>query len=84
VKTLRNTEGLEKSVRIHEGDYAYEVERVLDPATQVQLGWRYNIYRARPVDRLVSSGEAKTREAAEHAGKKALEEAIKMNSQSAA
>jgi hypothetical protein len=75
---------LEESVRIHEGDYAYEVERVLDPATQVQLGWRYNIYQVRPVDRLVSSGEAKTREAAEQAGKKALEEAVKMNSQSAA
>jgi hypothetical protein len=71
-------------VRIHEGDYAYEVERVLDPATQVQVAWRYNIYRVRPTDQLANSGEAESREAAEQAGKEALEEAIKMSSRSAA
>jgi hypothetical protein len=70
-------------VRIHEGDYAYEVERVVDPATQIQLAWRYNIYRIRPIDRLVNSGEAETREAAEQAGKQALEEVARRDPQSA-
>ena len=71
-------------MRIHEGDYAYEVERVLDPATQVQVAWRYNIYQVRPIDQLVGSGEAETREDAEQAGRKALEKAIEMRSRSAA
>ena len=61
-------------MRIHEGNYAYEVERVIDPATQVHTSWRYNIYRIKPVDQLVESGEAPTREAAELAGKQAVEE----------
>ena len=29
-------------MRIYEGDYAYEVERVFDSATLVETGWRYN------------------------------------------
>lgn len=27
-------------MRFYEGDHAYEVERVLDPATQLYTGWR--------------------------------------------
>ncbi len=61
-------------MRIYEGDYAYEIERRLDPATQVSSGWRYNVYRVRPRDELLRSGEAATKEEAEEKGKRLLVE----------
>jgi hypothetical protein len=64
-------------MRIYEGDYAYEIEQVLDPSTQVPLGWRYNIYRGRPGDELLRTGQAPTREAAQEAGKRALAEVVR-------
>ena len=60
-------------MRIYEGDHAYEVERVLDPATQLYTGWRYKVYRVRPNHELLRSGEAPTQEDAERAGRKELE-----------
>jgi len=30
-------------MRFYEGDRAYEVERVLDPTTQLYSGWRFNV-----------------------------------------
>ncbi len=63
-------------MRIYEGDYAYEVERVFDSATLVETGWRYNIYRVRPRDELLRTGMAKTRNAAEKAGPRELEDVI--------
>jgi len=63
-------------MRIYEGDYAYEVERVFDSATQVQTGWRYNIYRVRLRDELLRTGQAKTMNAAEKAGQRELAELI--------
>jgi len=47
-------------MRIYEGDFAYEIERVLEPATQVFKGWRYILYRIRPHEQRLSSGEAAT------------------------
>ena len=67
-------------MRFHEGDHAYEVERVQDPATQLYTGWRYKIYRVRPNHELLRSGEASTQEEAEQAGRKALESVIKAES----
>jgi hypothetical protein len=64
-------------MRFYEGDYAYEIERVLDPATQVHSGWRYNVYRVRPTHDLLRSGEAPTQEEAEKAGKKKLADLVK-------
>ena len=52
-------------MRVYEGDYAYEVEQVFDTATRVPKSWRYNIFRIRPRDEKISSGEAPTRDAAE-------------------
>ncbi len=63
-------------MRIYEGDYAYEIERIIDPATQLASGWRYNLYRIRPADELLSSGRVATREEAEKAGKNAMSELI--------
>jgi hypothetical protein len=64
-------------MRFYEGDHAYEVERVLDPATQLYTGWRFKIYRVRPSHELLRSGEASTQEEAEDAGKKALADIIR-------
>jgi hypothetical protein len=64
-------------MRFYEGDYAYEIERVLDPATEVLKGWRYNVYRVRPIDKLLRSGEAATKEGAEQEGKRALGEVMR-------
>lgn len=59
-------------MRFYEDDHAYEVEPVRDPATQLCTGWRYNVYRIRPDDKLLRSGEASTKQEAEVAGRKAL------------
>jgi hypothetical protein len=64
-------------MRFYEGDHAYEVERVLDPATQVHSGWRYNVYRIRPTHELLRSGDAPTQDGAEKAGRKKLAELVK-------
>ncbi len=64
-------------MRIYEGDYAYEIERILDPATQVSTGWRYNVYRVRPRDELLRSGKAASKEEAEQEGKRLLAEVVK-------
>jgi uncharacterized UPF0146 family protein len=64
-------------MRFYEGNHAYEVERVLDPATQVYSGWRYKIYRIRPNQELLRSGEAATQQEAEKAGRKALVQVVR-------
>jgi hypothetical protein len=71
-------------MRIYEGDHAWEVERILDPATQLDSGWRYNVYRVRPSNQLLRSGEAATQDEAEKAGKKALAEVLKQETGRAA
>ncbi len=63
-------------MRIYEGDYAYEIERIIDPRTQLASSWRYNVYRIRPVDELLSSGQVSSKDEAEEAGKKALAQVI--------
>ena len=64
-------------MRFYEGDYAYELERVRNAATQLSTGWRYNVYRVRPDDRILRSGEAPTQEEAETAARKALHSVMK-------
>jgi len=59
-------------MRIHEGNFAYDLEQVRDPLTQLLQQWKYTIYRLRPVDESIASGEAETREAAEKKAKAAL------------
>ena len=71
-------------MRFYEGDHAYEVERVLDPATQLYTGWRYKVYRVRPSHELLRSGEAPTQEEAEEAGKQALAAVIRQENRSTA
>lgn len=64
-------------MRIYEGNYAYEIEQLLDPATQVPAGWKYNVYRVRPLNQLLQSGTAGSREAAELEGRRAVQHAIR-------
>ena len=64
-------------MRIYEDNYAYEIEQKIDPATLVPSGWKYNVYRVRPVNQLLQSGTAESREAAEHEGRRAVQHAIR-------
>lgn len=64
-------------MRFYEGDHAYEVEKVLDPATQLHSGWRYNVYRVRPVEELLRSGNASTQQEAERSGRQVLARIIR-------
>ncbi len=64
-------------MRIYEGDYAYEIEQVTDPATLIPSGWKYNLYRVRPFNELLQSGVAESREAAESEGRRIVEQAIR-------
>jgi hypothetical protein len=63
-------------MRIYEDNFAYEIEQVLDPATLVARGWKYNVYRVRPSNELLHSGSADSRDAAEKEGKRAVQRAI--------
>ena len=68
-------------MRIHEDNFAYEIEQVFDPATMVSMGWKYNVYRVRPLNQLLRSGNAESREAAEREGRKAMQRAIRLEEQ---
>ena len=63
-------------MRFYEGDYAYEIEQVRDNATQLFTGWRYNLYRIRPDQKIIRSGEASSQEEAASAAQKALHSII--------
>ena len=63
-------------MRIYEDNYAYEIEQVIDPATLVATGWKYNVYRVRPSNQLLHTGRAASREAAEKEGRRAVQRTI--------
>lgn len=71
-------------MRIYEGYYAYEVEQVLDPATPIRAGWKYNLYRVRPVNQFLPSSTAGSREEAEREGRRAVQHAIRHENQKSA
>ncbi|HEX5435063.1 MAG TPA: hypothetical protein VFY05_12555 [Candidatus Angelobacter sp.] len=52
-------------MRIHEGDFAYDLEQPPDPLTQLRTKWKFTVYKIRPAEQKLASGEADTREAAE-------------------
>ena len=59
-------------MRIHEGNLAYDVEQFRDPRTQLLLHWRYKVYRLRPIEEVLASGEAESRDAAVKKARAAL------------
>ena len=63
-------------MRIYEGNFAYEIEQAVDPATFVLTGWKYNVYRVRPMQQLLHSGSAASRELAEQEGRRAVQKEI--------
>ena len=52
-------------MRIHEGDFAYDLEQPIDPSTQLRSKWKFTLYKVRPAEHKIVSGEADTRESAE-------------------
>jgi hypothetical protein len=60
-------------MRIHEGDFAYDVEPQRDPTTQLLRSWKYTVFRVRPAETLVSRGETQTRDEAEAEARKEIE-----------
>jgi hypothetical protein len=59
-------------MRIHEGDLAYDLEQPIDPLTQLRSKWRFTIYRVKPAEEKLGSGEAATKAEAEKKAKSAL------------
>jgi hypothetical protein len=59
-------------MRIHEGNFAYDLELPRDPQTQLALNWRYTVYQLRPFEEIVSRGEAGTRGEAEKRARSAI------------
>ena len=52
-------------MRIHEGEFAYDIEQQRDPLTQLLRNWKYTVFHLRPVEMIISRGEAPTRGEAE-------------------
>ena len=69
-------------MRFYEGDYAYEIERIRDSATQVFTGWRYNVYRIRPDQKILGTGQAQSQEEAEASARRELASVIKQEAKS--
>ena len=59
-------------MRIHEGLFAYDIEQPRDPLTQLRLKWKFTVYRLRPVEHVVTTGEAETFAEAEKKAKRAI------------
>lgn len=64
---------LEDLMRIHyEGDFAYDLEQQRDPRTQLVQNWKFTVYRLRPMEEIVTRGEARTRPEAERKAKSTI------------
>ncbi len=59
-------------MRIHDGIFAYDVEQPRDPLTQLRLKWKFTVYRLRPVELVVATGEAETMAEAEKKAKRSI------------
>ena len=59
-------------MRIHEGGFAYDIEQIRDPLTQLPLQWEIHPLPPPPERRIVLTGEAKNRPEAERKARAAL------------
>lgn len=64
----------EGHMRIHEGKYAYDIEQPRDPQTQLPLNWRFTVYALRPVEQVMSRGEAESFVEAERQARRMISE----------
>ena len=72
-------------MRIHyEANFAYDVELLRDPQTQLALNWRFTVYRMRPIEEIVVRGEAATRAEAEKKAKSTITRLINRKVEAAA
>ena len=56
----------------HDANFAYDLEQLRDPRTQLALNWRFTVYRMRPVEEIVARGEAATQAEAEKKAKSTI------------
>jgi len=59
-------------MRIHEGNFAYDLEQPRDPQTQLALNWRFTVYQLRPSEQVLAKGEADTQAEAEKKAKSTI------------
>lgn len=59
-------------MRFHEGNFAYDIEQLRDPQTQLFSAWRFTVYKLRPIETVITKGQAETREEAEAQAKKVV------------
>jgi hypothetical protein len=71
-------------MRIHEGNFAYDLEQPVDPLTQLRSKWKFTLYKVRPVEQKLASGEAETRDAAEKKARAELAKAARSTGSEAA
>jgi len=72
-------------MRIHDQeDFAYDLEQLRDPQTQLALNWRFTVYQLRPSEQVVARGEAPTRVDAERKAKSAISRLISKKTKVAA
>jgi len=62
----------EELMRIHEGTYAYDLEQLRDPQTQLPLNWKFTVYLLRPVEKIMCTGQGENREDAEEKARGAI------------
>jgi len=67
-------------MRIHEGNYAYEIRQKRDPLTQLTTAWTYIIYEVHPVDQAVESRDVASRQEAERQAKSRLTQLLRQAS----
>ena len=48
-------------MRVHEGKYAYELNRVRNQQTQLPVGWEYRVFRVKPDEKLLFIGQREER-----------------------
>jgi len=59
-------------MRVHDGDFAYDIEPVYNLLTLVPAGWRYRVFAMHPERELIS-GQVRTQEQAVRKGRKEAE-----------
>ncbi len=52
-------------MRIHEGNFAYEVVQNRDPQTQIAKSWDFIIFALHPLEKVIERGSCSTKEKAE-------------------
>jgi hypothetical protein len=64
-------------MRIHEGNFAYDLEQQIDPLTQLRSHWKYTVFELRPLEKALNTGQAATRPEAEDKAKKIIARLLK-------